>query len=92
VGGRRHTPEQIVGKLLDAEKALASGRTTGEVCQKLSITEQTYYRWRRVYGGSRVQQAERLQAVERENARLRKLVAQQALQIAVLRKRKARDS
>jgi transposase-like protein len=84
LGGKRHTPEQIIAKLQDAERALANGMTAAAICRKLNITEQTFYRWRRVYGGSQVEQAERVQALERENARLRKLVAEQALHNAVL--------
>jgi transposase-like protein len=92
MGGKRHTPEQILEKLQSAERALAKGMTAAEICRKLSITEQTFYRWRRVYGGSQVEQAERIQALERENARLRKLVAEQALHNSVLQKGAPGDS
>ena len=61
------------------------GKTAGEICRKLGITEQTYYRWRREYGGLRVDQARRLKELERENARLKKLLADQALDVAILR-------
>jgi transposase-like protein len=64
---------------------LTRGKTAGEVCRKLGVTEQTYYRWRREYGGLRVDQARRLKELERENARLKKLVADQALDVAILR-------
>ena len=57
---KRHTAEQIIGKLREAEVELAQGKTTGEVCKKLGVTEQTYYRWRKEYGGLRVDQANRL--------------------------------
>ena len=68
-----------------AEVELAQGKTTGDVCKKLGITEQTYYRWRKEYGGLRVDQAKRLKELERENARLKKLVADQALDNAILK-------
>jgi putative transposase len=64
---------------------LARGKTAGEVCRKLGITEQTYDRWRREYGGLRVDQARRLKELKRENTRLKKLVADQALDVAILR-------
>ena len=75
MGKRRHTPEQVIGKLREAEVELAKGRTVAEVCRKLTITEQTYYRWRKEYGGLRVDQAKRLKEVETENGRLKRLVA-----------------
>ncbi len=64
---------------------LAKGQTTGEVCRKLGITEQTYYRWRKEYGSLRVDQVRRLKELERENGRLKKLVADQALDLAILK-------
>jgi len=82
MGAKHHTPEEIIAKLQDAEKALANGMKAGAICRKLSITEPTFYRWRRVYGGSRVEQAERIQALEIENGRFRRLVAEQALKSA----------
>lgn len=82
---RRYTVEQIVSKLREAEVKLARGGTTPEVCRKLGICEQTYYRWRREYGGLRLDQAKRLKEVEKENGRLKKLVAEQALDIAILK-------
>ena len=85
MGRKRHGAEQIIAKLREAEVELARGKTSGEVCRKLGITEQTYYRWRREYGGLRVDQARRLKELERENARLKKLVADQALDVAILR-------
>ena len=84
-GRKRHGAEQIIAKLREAEVELARGKTAGEICRKLGITEQTYYRWRREYGGLRVDQARRLRELERENARLKKLVADQALDVAILR-------
>jgi len=85
MGQKRHTAEQIIGKLREAEVELAKGKATGEVVQKLGITEQTYYRWRKEYGGLRVDQARRLKELEKENTRLKKLVADQALDNAILK-------
>jgi transposase-like protein len=68
-------PEQIIGKLREAEVLLSQGLTVGEASRKLGITEQTYYRWRREYGGMRVEQAKRLKELDKENSRLKKLVA-----------------
>ena len=69
----------------EAEVELAKGQTTGGVCRKLGITEQTYYRWRKEYGSLRVDQVRRLKELERENGRLKKLVADQALDLAILK-------
>ena len=85
MGRTRHTAEQIIGRLREAEVALAKGQTTGEVARKLGITEQTDYRWRKEYGGLRVDQAKRLKELEKENARLKRLVADQALDNAILK-------
>jgi len=82
---KRHTAEQIIGKLRTAEIELAKGLTTAEVVRKLGITEQTYYRWRKEYGGLRLDQAKRLKELEKENTRLKKLVADQALDNAILK-------
>ena len=78
-------PEQIIGKLREAEVLLSQGLTVGEASRKLGITEQTYYRWRREYGGMRIEQAKRLKELEKENSRLKKLVAEQALDIEILK-------
>jgi transposase-like protein len=80
---KRHTPEQILAKLREVE--VARGRTAGEVCRKTGGTEQTYDRRRKKYGGLRLDQAKRLKAMEKENARLKKRVAEQALDNAILR-------
>ena len=82
---KRYTPEQILGMLREAEVLLSQGRTTGEVCRQLGISEQSYYRWRREYGGLKVDQAKRLKELEKENARLKKLVGEQALDNAILK-------
>jgi putative transposase len=78
-------PEQIIGKLREAEVLLSQGLTVVEASRKLGITEQTYYRWRREYGGMRVEQAKRLKELEKENNRLKKLVADITLDNAILK-------
>ncbi len=85
MGRKRHTAEQIIGKLRTAEIELAKGLATAEVVRKLGIAEQTYYRWRKEYGGLRLDQAKRLKELEKENARLKKLVADPALDNAILK-------
>ncbi len=70
MGGKRHTAEEIIGKLRTAEIELAKGLGTAEVARKLGITEQTYYRWRKEHGGLRLDQAKRLKGLEKEIARL----------------------
>ncbi len=82
---KRYSPEQIIAKLREAEVELAKGLNTGSVCRKLAISEQTYYRWRREYGGLRMDQAKRLKQLERENKRLKRVVAEQALDMAILK-------
>src|SRR3974377_243783 len=89
MGGRemsrkRFTAEQIIGKLREAEVALAQGQTTGQVCRTLGIAEQTFYRWRREYGGLKVDQAKRLKALEQENTRLRRAVSDLTLDKLIL--------
>ena len=85
MGYRRYSVEAIVRKLREAEVELSRGMTVREVSKKLEINEQTYYRWRKEYGGLQVNQAHRLKELERENGRLKKLVAEQALDISILR-------
>jgi transposase-like protein len=85
MGRKRHTAEQIVNRLRQAEVLLSQGKTVGAACRELGITEHTYYRWRREYDGLGVNQARRLKELESENARLKKLVAEQALDLAILR-------
>ena len=80
-----YTPEQIIGKLREAEIPLNQGATIGKASRKAGITEQTYYRWRREYSGMRVEQAKRLKELEKENARLKKLVADLSLNNAILK-------
>ena len=74
-----YTPEQIINKLREAEVLLGQGATVGEVCRKIGVTDVTYYRWRKEYGGMRVDQARRLKELEQENSRLKKLVADLSL-------------
>ena len=82
---KRFAPEEIISKLREAEVYLAQGSTVVEMCKKIGVTEQTYYRWRTEYGGLRLDQAKRLKSLETENGRLKKLVADQALDIAILK-------
>ena len=85
MGRKRHSSEQIIGKLREAEVLLAQGKTIGQACKQLGVTEQTYYRWRKEYGGMRVEQAKRLRELERENARLKKVVADLSLDNDILK-------
>jgi transposase-like protein len=82
---KRYTAEQIITKLREAEVELAKGQTTPQVCKKLGISDQTYYRWRKEYGGLRVDQAKRLKQLEHENGRLKKLVADLSLDNSILK-------
>ena len=81
----RHTPTQIVGMLREAEALLGTGKTVGEVCRHLEIVESTYYRWRAEYTGVPIDQVTRLKELEEENRRLKTVVADQALDIHILR-------
>ena len=85
MGRKTFTAEQIIGKLREAEVLLSQGDSVGEVSRKLGVTEQTYYRWRKEYGGMRVEQARRLKELEKENTRLKKLVADISLDNAILK-------
>ena len=82
---RRHTREQIIRKLREAERMLGEGRTIPEAAKELGIGEQTYHRWRNQYGGMKADDAKRLRELERENARLKAIVADQALENRVLK-------
>ena len=82
---KRHSTEQIIAKLREADVQLAKGVSVGEICRALVISEHTYYRWRKEYGGLKLDQVRRLKVLERENARLKKLVADQALDNSILR-------
>jgi putative transposase len=81
---RKHSIEQIIGKLREAEVELAQGRSVAEVCRSLGVTEQTYYRWRKEYGGLKMDQAKRLKVLEQENTRLRRAVADLTLDKQIL--------
>ena len=81
---RHHRPEEIIAKLREAEVMLAQGARVQEVCKSLGVTEQTYYRWRKEYGGMKVSQAKRLKDLEKENARLRKAVSDLSLDKVIL--------
>ena len=82
---RAYSPEQIINKLREVEILISQGATAAEASRKVGITEQTYYRWRREYGGMRVEQAKRLKELEKENGRLKKLVADLSLDISILK-------
>ncbi len=82
---KANTPEQIINKLRQAEVMLNQGATVAEVCRKIDVIDQTFYRWRKEYGGMRVDQAKRLKELEIENTRLKKLVADLALDKAILK-------
>lgn len=82
---QRHTPEQVIAKLREAEVKLAKGAAITQVCKDLAITEQTYYRWRKEYGGLKLDQARRLKDLEKENGRLKRLLAEAELDKAILK-------
>jgi putative transposase len=82
---KRYKPEQIVNLLRQVEVAIANGKTTPQAAREAGITEQTYYRWRREFGGLKLDQAKRLKELEKENSRLKRLVAELSLEKQVLR-------
>jgi len=82
---RTYTPEQIINKLREGEILLSKGLTVAEAVRQLGVAEQTYYRWRKDYGGMHVNQAKRMKDMEKENARLKKLVADLSLDNAILK-------
>ncbi len=82
---KSHSPEVIINKLREAEILLNQGANIGEASRKIGVTEQTYYRWRKEYGGMRLEQAKRLKTLEKENTRLKKLVADVSLDNAILK-------
>ena len=83
--GSGHTTDQIIEKLRQADVALAKKQKVPEICKALEITEQTYYRWRQKYGGMSPEMTKELKALQKENARLKKLVAEQALDMEILK-------
>ncbi len=82
---KRHTAEQIIAKLREAEVLLAKGTEMQLICRKLGVTQQTYYRWRKEYGGVRTDQVKRLKELEKQNVRLKKVVADLTLDNAILK-------
>jgi len=82
---KRYSPEQIINSLREAEVLISKGYTTVQAARHLGITEQTYYRWRKEYGGIRINQAKRLKELEKENTRLKRLVADISLDNAILK-------
>lgn len=82
---KRHSPEQIIKKLREAEAMLAIGKTIGQVVQTLEVSEQTYHRWRNQYGGMKSEEAKRLKELDQENKRLKKLLAEAELDKAILK-------
>ena len=89
---KRYTPEQIIRKLREAEVLIAEGMTAAEAARKIGVSEQTYYRWRKEYGGMHVEQAKRLKTLEQENVRLKRLVAEKELDIQILKEALAFES
>lgn len=89
---KRHTPEQIIGKLREVEVLLGQGANIADAVRQIEVTEQTYYRWRNTYGGMRTDQAKRLKELEKENARLKQLVAEKDLDIHILKEAMAYES
>jgi len=83
--GKRFTAEKIIGMLREAEVLLAQGKKMGEVCRSLGVSEQSYFRWRREFGGLKTSQAKRMKELERENSRLKKAVADLTLDKLILR-------
>jgi len=81
---KRHTAEEIVNKLREAEVLIAGGTTIAQVCKQIGVTDQTYYKWRREYGGLKTNQAKRFKELEQENTRLKKLLAEAHLDKAML--------
>lgn len=82
---KRHSPEQIIAKLRDADTALATGASIEQICKQLEISQATYHKWRNQYGGIKADEMKRLKELERENARLKKIVADQAVDISILK-------
>jgi len=82
---KRHSAEQIIRKLREADAMLATGQSLGQVCQSLEVSEPTFHRWRNQYGGMKAEEAKRLKELERENTRLKKLLAESELDKAILK-------
>lgn len=82
---KRHSPEQVIAKLREADADLAAGTPLEQICKKLEVSEATFHRWRTQYGGMKADEMKRLKALEKENARLKKIVAEQAVDISILK-------
>jgi len=82
---KRHSPEQIIKKLREADAMMAADKTIGQVCQALEVSEQTFHRWRTQYGGMKAEEAKRLKELDTENKRLKKLLAEAELDKAILK-------
>ncbi len=83
--GRRHQPEEVIGKLREAEIVLSQGGSVADASCRIGVTQQTYYRWRKEFGGLKMDQARRMKELERENARLRQAVSELAIDKQILR-------
>ena len=83
--GKKHRPEQIIRKLREADVMMSAGKTIGQACQVLEVSEQTFHRWRNQYGGMKAEEAKRLKELEEENKRLKKLLAEAELDKAILK-------
>ena len=81
---KKHKPEEIIGKLREVEIVLAQGASTAEACRRIGVSEQTYYRWRKEYGGLKTDQARRMKDLEKENARLRRAISDLTLDKLIL--------
>jgi len=84
-GRKRHSPEQIIRKLREADGMLSSGSSIGQVCQHLEVSEATFHRWRAQYGGMKAEEAKRLKELEKENVRLKRLLGEKELDIDILK-------
>ena len=82
---KRHSPEQVIAKLREADADLAAGAPIEQICKKLEVSEATFHRWRTQYGGMKAGEMKRLKALEKENARLKKIVADQAVDLSILK-------
>ncbi len=82
---KRYAPEQIINKLREAEVLISQGKTTAEASRQIGVVQQTYYRWRKEYGGMRISQAKKLKHLEKENSRLKQMVADKELDIQILK-------
>ena len=82
---KKHRPEQIVALLRQIEVEIANGKSTPQACKEVEITQQTYYRWRKEFGGLKLDQAKRMKELERENAKLKRLVAELSLEKQILK-------